>query len=66
MTSLFTFCLISINFEVFKHSEIIRYITLKVSLGTNCAMVYQNMDSLCLKLEAEFMLDYANEAKCKQ
>ena len=47
-------------------SEIIRYIPLKVSVGTNCAIVYQNMDSFCLKLEAEFMLDYANEAKCKQ
>ena len=47
-------------------SEIIRYIMLKVSVGTNCAMVYQNMGSFCLKLEAEFMLDCANEAKCKQ
>ena len=66
MTSLFTFCLISIKFLNTHFSEIIRYITLKVSVGTNCAMVYQNMDSLCLKLEAEFILDYANEAKCKQ
>ena len=46
MTSLFTVASLAymLKFLNAHFSEIIRYITLKISVGTNCAMVYQNMD----------------------